>query len=116
LLVMVATELAVFLLADGMGCTAGGSLEELRESHENGLLNFLPVGAGAGAGAGTGAAAGGGGAATAAAAAGGLFDWESVAGGDHGIGGRALVRLLKDMVLGAFSAGGLFSGRGSVSF
>lgn len=91
-------------------------MEELRESHENGLLNFLPVGAGAGAGAGAAAGTGGGGAATAAAAAGGLFDWESVAGGDHGIGGRALVRLLKDMVLGAFSVGWLFSRRMSVSF
>lgn len=98
---MVATELAVFLRGDGVTCTAGGSLDELRESHENGLLNFLPVVAGAGAGAG----AGGGGA---AAGIGGLLDRESVAGGDHGMGGRALVKLLNDMVF-VFSGGGLFS-------
>jgi hypothetical protein len=107
LLVSVATELAVFLLVEGPGWTAGGSLEELRESHEKGLLNFLPEGAGAGAGAG----AGGGGA---AAVAGGLLDCESVADGDHGMGGRALVKLLKDMVLDAFSGGALFSKRESV--
>jgi hypothetical protein len=98
LLVRVAIELAVFLLAEGVCCTAGGSFEELRESHENGLLNFLPVDVGAGAGGG----------AAAAAAAGGVFDWDSVAGGDHGIGGRAFVILLKDMVL-VFSGGALFS-------
>jgi hypothetical protein len=108
---MVATELAVFLRVDGLACTAGGSLEELLESQENGLLNFLPVGAGAGGG---GAAAAG--AASWALAAGGLFDRESFAGGDQGIGGRAFVMLLKDMVFDAFSAGGgeLFSGGRSV--
>jgi hypothetical protein len=110
---MVATELAVFLLGDGVGCTAGGSFEELRESHEKGLLNFLPVGAGAGAGAAAGAATGAGGDGAAAGGAGGLFDRESVAGGDHGMGGKALAILLKDMVLD-FSGGGLFSGSDSV--
>ena len=108
---MVATELAVFLRGEGVICTAGGSLEELRESHEKGLLNFLPVGAGAGAGVVAGAEAAGGG--TAAGAAGGLLDRESVAGGDHGMDGRALVRPLKDMVL-ALVGGGLFLGRDSV--
>jgi hypothetical protein len=113
LLVRVATELAVFLLGEGVGCTAGGSLEEeLRESQEKGLLNFLPVGAGAGKGVGAGAAAGTGGDG-AGAAAGGLFDRVSVGGGDHGMGGSALVKLLKDMVL-VFSGGVLFSRRESV--
>lgn len=107
-----ATELAVFRLGEGVGCTAGGSLEELRESHENGLLNFLPVGAGAGAEAAAAAAAAAGGGA--GAVAGGLFDRASVAGGDHGIGGSAFVMLLKDIVLAAFPGGGLFSGSESV--
>jgi hypothetical protein len=111
LLVRVATELAVFLLGEGVGCTAAGSLEELRESQEKGLLNFLPVGAGAGAGA--RATAGTGGDGTGAGGAGGLFDRASVGGGDHGMGGSALVRLLNDMVL-VFSGGGLFSRRESV--
>lgn len=111
---MVATELAVFLLGEGVGCTAGGSFEELRESHEKGLLNFLPVDAGAGAGAGAGAATAAGGDGATAGGAGGLFDRESVAGGDHGRGGKALVILLKDMVLD-FSGGGLFSGSDSAA-
>jgi hypothetical protein len=114
LLVRVATELAVFLLGEGVGCTAEGSLEELRESQEKGLLNFLPVGAGTGTGAGAGAgAAAGKGGDGAGAAAGGLFDRVSVGGGDHGMGGSALVKLLKDMVL-VFSGGVLFSRRESV--
>lgn len=93
-----------------MGCTAGGSLEELRESQEKGLLNFLPAGAGAGAAAAAGAGAGGD---AAGAAAGGLFERASVGGGDHGMGGSAEVKLLKDMVF-VFPGGRLFSKRESV--
>lgn len=103
-----ATELAVFLLVEGAaGCGADCSFVELLESHEKGLLNFLPDGAGAGAGAG----AAGGGTTSGMLAAGGLLDRESLACGDHGMGGRALVMLLKDIVLDdAFSGGGLFPG------
>lgn len=97
LLVSVATELAVFLLGDGAADAEFCSLDELRESHEKGLLNLRPVEAGAGAGAG------------------GLFDQESFAWGDHGMGGRALAMLLRDIVLeDVFSSGGgLFSGEKS---
>jgi hypothetical protein len=109
LLASVATELAVFLLAEGAGCTAGGSLDELLESQEKGLLNFRPVEAGGGAAAGAGAEAGGGGAATAVSVE--LLDRESLAEGDHGMGGRALAKLERDMVLDVFSGGGLLSMR-----
>lgn len=87
---MVATELAVFLLGETIGCAGGCSLDEARESHEKGLVSFLPIGAG-GAGAG-------------ATAAGVVFVGESTGGGDQGIAGKALVMLLNDLVLdGSFS-------------
>jgi len=109
---MVATELAVFLLGDGAGGTGAGSFDELRESHENGLLNLRPVVAGAGGGAG-GAGIGSddvaGTVAGATLAAGGLFDWGSLGWGDQGNGGKTLVMLLKDMVLAVCSLPADFS-------
>lgn len=113
---MVATELAVFLLGDGAAGTGVGSFDELLESHENGLLNLRPVVAGAGAGAGGGAGGVGvgnddvvGKVAGATLAAGGLFDWESLAWGDQGKGGKTFEMLLKDMVLAVCSLPADFS-------
>jgi hypothetical protein len=102
LLIKVATELAVFLLGDGAARVTGGSFDELRESQEKGLLNFLLVVAGAEAGAGAGAWG-------AAAVAAGLLAGDSFAEGDHGMGGRAFVMLPKERVLEGFSGGGRFS-------
>ena len=107
LLVNVAMELAVFLRGDG--CVAGTSfslLNEFRESQEKGPVSFRAGGGGAV----DDVAGGGGGGATAEAGGIGLRDGDS-AEGDHGIDGRALVMLLRDIVLlgGSFSTGFLGS-------
>ena len=84
-------------------------LDELRDSHENGLVSFLP-GGGGGAAAVVGAGAGGGGCMAAVGGL-GLRDGDS-AGGDHGIDGRALVMLLNEMVLlGCSFSTGLFGSK-----
>jgi hypothetical protein len=101
---MVATELAVFLLGEIRTGAGVWSLEVFLESHENGLVNFLLIGAGTGAGA------------VGARLAEVLLGGDSlVGGGDQGMAGRALVMLLlKDLVLDAsFSTTGLLAGDAS---
>lgn len=98
-------ELAVFLRGDG--CVVGTSfslLKEFRESHEKGPVSFR-VGAGVAVDDVVGGGGGGGGA-TVVTGGNGLRDGDS-AEGDHGIDGRALVMLLRDIVLlgGSFSTG-----------
>lgn len=96
----------MFLLGDmaAGGETAIGSLVEFLDNHENALVSFLVGGGGA------------------AASTGGEATWllgscSFVAGGDHGIDGRALVMLLKEIVLDAsFSKGLLSSARPVSSF
>jgi len=106
LLVRVAIELAVFLLGETTGGGTTGSFGVLLESQANGLVSFRLTGGG---GTGAGAGGGGGGGTAAGATAGGLLGGESTAGGDHGIAGRALVMLLKDMVFDFSFSPWLFS-------
>ena len=102
-------ELAVFRRGDGWAVAVSLSLPvEFRESQENGLVSFRVGGGGAAVEAVAGG--GGGGGATAEAREFGLRDGDSAVG-DHGIEGRALVMLLRDIVLlgCSFSTGLLVS-------
>ena len=108
LLVRVAMELAVFRRGEmaGGGEEEERSLEGFLESQEKALVSFREGGAAAGAGAAAAAGWGGG------EAAGGLDEVEVestdvllvVAGGDHGMEGKAWVMLLREMVLEAVLA------------